>query len=53
MFEQTFVEGTARPRSHGRFSFAFAVEIIAIGILILIPLIYTDTLPQSAAHQLS
>jgi len=47
MFEQTFVDGTGKTKKSWTVTVAFIVEIVAICVAILIPLIYTDTLPRS------
>ena len=47
MFEQTFVEGTSNTKKPWTVMFAFTMELIGIGVLILIPLIYTETLPRA------
>jgi protein TonB len=47
MFEQTFVDGTVKTKQSWTVTLAFMVEIAAIGIAILVPLIYTDTLPKT------
>lgn len=47
MFEQTFVEGTAKTNRGWTVILSFIVQCLAIGVLILIPLIYTDTLPKA------
>jgi len=47
MFEQTFVEGTGKTKKGWTVSLAFTLEIIAIGIFVLIPLIYTEALPKT------
>ena len=47
MFEQTFVDGTGKTKKSWTVSLAFILEIIAIGIFILIPLIYTEALPKT------
>jgi protein TonB len=47
MFEQTFVDGTGKTKKSWTVSAAFILEIIAIGIFILIPLIYTEALPKT------
>src|ERR1700730_16550 len=47
MFEQTFVEGTAKTHKPWTVALSFAVQIFAIIVFILIPLIYTDQLPRA------
>src|SRR5207248_5192939 len=46
MFEQTFV-GEAKTRKPWTVFLSFLVQTLFIGVLILIPLIYTDTLPRA------
>ena len=52
MFEQSFVEGTGKTRKGLSVFFTFVGELVVVGILILIPLIYTDTLPRRAVDDL-
>lgn len=47
MFEQTFVDGVGKTNKGWTVILSFILESIGIGILILIPLIYTDTLPKA------
>src|SRR5579883_2996412 len=47
MFEQTFVDGTQKTRKPYTVALSFILQAIAVGILILIPLIYTETLPSA------
>ncbi|HTP86887.1 MAG TPA: energy transducer TonB [Bryobacteraceae bacterium] len=47
MFEQTFVENKGKTKSGWAVLLSFSVQIIGITILVLIPLIYTDTLPRA------
>src|SRR5436309_3213911 len=47
MFEQTFVDGTVKTKQSWTVTVAFIVEIALICVAILIPLIYTDTLPKT------
>lgn len=46
MFEQTFVEGGKTKTPFAVF-FSFLLQCLLIGVAILIPLIYTDTLPST------
>jgi hypothetical protein len=48
MFEQTFVEGTAKTHKTWTVLLSFMAQVAAVIVLILIPLIYTDTLPRSS-----
>ena len=47
MFEQTFVESTGKTRKAGTVLLSFVGQIMMVGVLILIPLIFTDTLPRT------
>jgi protein TonB len=47
MFEQTFVEGTGKTSRPWTVALSFFLQIVMISIAILIPLIYTDTLPRT------
>ena len=47
MFEQTFVEGTRKTRKTWTVMVSFISQIFLILIAVLIPLIYTDTLPST------
>lgn len=52
MFDQTFVDGTVKTKSPWTVLLSFIVQLIAVGVLILIPLIYTDTLPRATLTSL-
>ena len=45
MFEQTFVDGVGKTKRPYTILLSFAIQIVLIGILVIIPLIYYDTLP--------
>ncbi|MCC7175895.1 MAG: TonB family protein [Bryobacterales bacterium] len=47
MFEQTFVEGTVKTKTPFTVMASFIFQCILVGVAILIPLIYTDTLPTA------
>ncbi|MBV8817225.1 MAG: energy transducer TonB [Acidobacteriaceae bacterium] len=47
MFEQTFVEGTVKTRKPWTVFLSFLLQTLMVGVLVLIPLIYTDTLPKA------
>jgi protein TonB len=47
MFEQTFVDGTVKTRKPWTVMLSFVGQCALIGVAILIPLIYTDTLPRA------
>ena len=46
MFEQTFVDGVGKTKSPYMILLSAVVELIALGIIIIIPLIYFDALPS-------
>lgn len=47
MFEQTFVDGVAKTNKSWTVMLSFMGQVFLVIILILIPLIYTDTLPRA------
>ena len=47
MFEQTFVEGVGKTNRTWTVMVSFLAQILAIGIAILIPMIYFDALPKT------
>jgi protein TonB len=47
MFEQTFVENRGKTKSGWSIFLSFAVQLVGVMILVIIPLIYTDTLPRA------
>src|SRR6185369_15578669 len=47
MFEQTFVDGTGKTNKGWTVMVSFAVQILMVIVLVLIPLIYTETLPKT------
>jgi protein TonB len=47
MFEQTFVEGTGKTKTPYTMLVSMVLQSLLIGIGILIPLIYTETLPST------
>ena len=47
MFEQTFVEGVGKTNKPWTVFVSFLLQVLLMGVLILIPLIYTDTLPRA------
>src|SRR5207302_1422947 len=47
MFEQTFVEGVGKTNRTWTVLLSFAAQIAAIGVAILIPMIYFDALPRT------
>ena len=53
MFEQTFVDGMGKTNKGWTVLVSFGVQFVIIGVLILIPLIYTDVLPQAQLTSMS
>lgn len=47
MFEQSFIDSGARTRKPWTVMVSFMFQIVLVGVGILIPLIYTDTLPKT------
>ena len=47
MFEQTFVEGTAKTHKPWTVALSFLGQVLIVCVGILIPLIFTDTLPRA------
>ena len=47
MFEQTFVEGTVKTKTPFTVMGSFIFQCVLVGVAILVPLIYTDTLPTA------
>ena len=47
MFEQTFVESTGQTKKASAVASAFIVEAIAVIVIIIIPLVFTDVLPKA------
>jgi protein TonB len=47
MFDQTFVDGTTKTKKPYTIFLSMLFEIALIGVAILIPLIYTQTLPSA------
>jgi periplasmic protein TonB len=47
MFEQTFVDGTGKTNKGWSVIVSFIIQILLVAVLVLIPLIYTDTLPRA------
>jgi len=45
MFEQTFVEGVGKTRKTWTVLLSFVGQVVVIGVMILIPMIYFDALP--------
>src|SRR5436190_10792380 len=47
MFEQTFVESTGQTKKASAVASAFIVEALAVIVIIIIPLVFTDVLPKA------
>jgi periplasmic protein TonB len=47
MFEQTFVDGTGKTNKGWTVMVSFVLQMLMIGVIVLIPLIYTDSLPKA------
>ncbi len=47
MFSQTFVDGTRRTRKPYAVALSLLLQIAVVGLLILVPLLYTQTLPDA------
>jgi protein TonB len=47
MFEQSFLEGTGKTNKPWTVGVSFAFQVVLVGLMILVPLIYTDTLPKT------
>ena len=47
MFEQTFVDGVGKTRKPYTILLSFAVQLVAVFIIVIIPLIYFDALPTA------
>jgi periplasmic protein TonB len=48
MFDQTFVDGVGKTHKSWTVTLSFAAEFLAIGVMILIPLIWTEALPKAS-----
>jgi periplasmic protein TonB len=46
MFEQTFVDGRGQTNKPWTVALSFGIQIILVGLLVLVPLIWTDVLPK-------
>src|SRR5712691_7946280 len=47
MFDQTFVDGVGKTNKSWTVLLSFGMQIVAIIVLVIIPLIYTDVLPKA------
>ena len=48
MFDQTFVDGTGKTHKSWTVVLSFIGQMLAIGVFVLIPLIWTDILPKAS-----
>jgi protein TonB len=48
MFDQTFVDGVGKTNKSWTVALSFGAEFLAIGVMILIPLIWTEVLPKAS-----
>ncbi len=48
MFDQTFVDGVGKTHKSWTVTLSFAAEFAAVGVMILIPLIWTEALPKAS-----
>ena len=48
MFEQTFVDGVGKTHKSWTVGLSFALEFAVIGVMVLVPLIWTDALPKAS-----
>ena len=48
MFDQTFVDGTGKTHKSWTVVLSFTGQMIAIGVFVLIPLIWTEVLPKAS-----
>ncbi len=48
MFEQTFVDGVGRTKRPYTILLSLAIQVVMIGVLVIIPLIYFDALPGAS-----
>ena len=48
MFDQTFVDGVGKTNKSWTVTLSFALEFVAVGVMILIPLIWTEVLPKAS-----
>ena len=51
MFDQTFVDGVGKTNKGWTVVLSFGLQFLIVAVLILIPLIYTDVLPQAPVDQ--
>jgi protein TonB len=49
MFDQTFVDGVGKTHKSWTVTLSFAAEFVAIGVMVIIPLIWTEVLPRASS----
>jgi protein TonB len=49
MFDQTFVDGVGKTHKSWTVALSFGAEFVAIGVMVLIPLIWTEVLPKASS----
>ena len=47
MFEQTFVDGVGKTNKSWTVTLSFVLQLGIIGLLVILPLIFTDVLPKA------
>lgn len=47
MFDQTFVDGSGKTNKSWAVALSFVLESLAVGVLILVPLLWTEALPRA------
>ena len=47
MFDQTFVDGVGKTNKSWTVTLSFTIQIAIIGVLVILPLIFTDVLPKA------
>ena len=48
MFDQTFVDGVGKTNKSWTVMLSFAMEAVVIGVMVLVPLIWTEVLPKAS-----
>ncbi len=48
MFDQTFVDGVGKTNKSWTVTLSFGLEFVAIGVMVIIPLIWTEVLPKAS-----
>src|SRR5579864_6747405 len=47
MFDQTFVDGVGKTNKSWTVTLSFTIQMVIIGVLVVLPLIFTDVLPKA------